>query len=137
MAYGGTVGRPHCCQWQRWGGVRLLLSLNAGGLRGFKDTAASVERKVVPGPALQSDGVEQIALVLGERRRPGGRGAPAGQGGDVFVGRRRGAGLTPWHRLISNQFQSGGCEATKVGEIRCREARPIMDCCGRDQAVGQ
>ena len=45
--------------------------------------------------------------------------------------------VTPWGRLISNQFQSGGFEATKVGEIRCREARPIMDCCSRDQAVGE
>ena len=45
--------------------------------------------------------------------------------------------LTPGRRLISNQFQSGGCEATKVGEIRCREARPIMDCCSRDEAVGE
>ncbi len=76
-------------------------------------------------------------LVIGDGLRPGGRGAPAGQGGEVFVGRRRSVGLTPWHCPISNQFQSGGCEATKVGEIRCREARPIMDCCSRDQAVGE
>ena len=76
-------------------------------------------------------------LVIGDGLRPGGRGAPAGQGGEVLVGRRRGAGLTPGHRLISNQFQSGGCEATYVGEIRCREARPIMDCCSRDEAVGE
>ena len=76
-------------------------------------------------------------LVIGDGLRPGGRGAPAGQGGEVLVGRRRGAGLTPGGRLISNQFQSGGFKGTNVGEIRCREARPIMDCCGRDQAVGE
>ena len=43
-----------------------------------------------------------------------------------LVGRRRGADLTPGRRLISNQFQSGGWEATKVGEIRCREPRSLV-----------
>ena len=65
-------------------------------------------------------------LVIGDGLRPGGRGAPAGQGGGMFVGRRRGVGLTTRHRLISNQFQSGGCEATNVGAPRCREARPLV-----------
>ena len=35
--------------------------------------------------------------------------------------------------VTSNQFQSGAGEPAKVSEIRCREARAVMDCRRRDQ----
>ena len=137
MAYGGTVGRTHPSATRIRDGRAEPRPRNRHNEIQSVPTAKVIATWVSPRPAGPRHLHTAACLVIGDGLRPGGRGAPAGQGGEVLVGRRRGAGLTPGGRLISNQFQSGGFKGTNVGEIRCREARPIMDCCGRDQAVGE
>ena len=108
-----------------WRGVRLLPSPHAScGLGGFEDAAPSVQREVVLGLAHQSGGLDQIALYVGEGRRLGEPGAPAG-------GPSSSSGRFDWYTPRRHRFRRIWAAVPSTPVLTCpvRSAPPLLGYC--------